>query len=360
MDDRERAHTVGAMERHRHELSTGSSHSPRPSNARRLVPLIRPRSLRGQEIHLPADQRGRKPPGALLRKKGVRPGSLVGVSIERSPELTIALLAVLKTRAAYVPDLPTPNSGWPPCSRTPIQSASCPTTVPGANYRHIGHFSALDVAADLIMGELSQPRVGRRRTINVPTFCTHRGRVEAEGGEGTHRGADESFQWDVGTLSVSVRRSVCQKTIWGFVRSFGRSGPLLAGVPSVDLPQEHFARSMRNSCSVWPTIGDAHRAGALALAAAAGARPESGRTGSHLKLWSCTENADLGVGEDAPKACRRPRLLNTYDSSEVAADVTWHESKGRQTRKPGRLGSDRQAISNTQVYVLDRSRNPFR
>src|ERR1700704_553714 len=38
-----------------------------------------------------------------LIKKGVGPGALVGVSVERSPELTVALLGVLKTGAAYVP-----------------------------------------------------------------------------------------------------------------------------------------------------------------------------------------------------------------------------------------------------------------
>ena len=38
-----------------------------------------------------------------LVRKGVRPGAIVGVSVERSPDLTIALLAVLKAGAAYVP-----------------------------------------------------------------------------------------------------------------------------------------------------------------------------------------------------------------------------------------------------------------
>src|SRR5262249_34112179 len=38
-----------------------------------------------------------------LQSQGVRPNSIVGVCIERSPEMIIALLGILKSGAAYLP-----------------------------------------------------------------------------------------------------------------------------------------------------------------------------------------------------------------------------------------------------------------
>ena len=40
---------------------------------------------------------------AYLQSKGARPEALVGICMERSLEMMVALLAVLKTGAAYVP-----------------------------------------------------------------------------------------------------------------------------------------------------------------------------------------------------------------------------------------------------------------
>jgi len=40
---------------------------------------------------------------AQLRSLGVRPGAMVGICLERSPELVISLLAILKTGGTYVP-----------------------------------------------------------------------------------------------------------------------------------------------------------------------------------------------------------------------------------------------------------------
>ena len=51
-----------------------------------------------------------------LRRRGVAPGMLVGVALDRSPDLAVALLGILKTGAAYAPlDPKTRRRAWPGC-----------------------------------------------------------------------------------------------------------------------------------------------------------------------------------------------------------------------------------------------------
>src|SRR3954468_19980394 len=56
------------------------------------------RELTYGELDARANQAAR-----LLRRQGVEPGVLVGVYMERAPELVVAMLAVLKAGGAYVP-----------------------------------------------------------------------------------------------------------------------------------------------------------------------------------------------------------------------------------------------------------------
>lgn len=64
-----------------------------------VMPLEQDRSpLTYQALHHRAGQLA-----GVLHTHGVRPGNVVGVAVERSPELLIALLAVLKAGAAYLP-----------------------------------------------------------------------------------------------------------------------------------------------------------------------------------------------------------------------------------------------------------------
>jgi non-ribosomal peptide synthetase component F len=135
-------------------------------------------------------------------------------------------------------------------------------------------------------------------------------------------------------------------------------GPLLAGVPSVIVPQEalldpeeligYLARHGVTRMVLVPSL----------LRALLDHAPNLGERLPKLKLWSLSGEAlPWELAGRFQKAFPQATLLNIYGSSEVAADVTWHEVTERAEEKTGTVPIGR-PISNTQVYVLDRYRNP--
>src|SRR5207248_1368667 len=75
-----------------------------------------------------------------------------------------------------------------------------------------------------------------------------------------------------------------------------------------------------------------------------------------LRLWSVsgellTRDLAIRFRTSLPAA----RMLNIYGSSEVAADVTWHEIGENDPDWCIPIGKP---ISNTQIYILDRYLNP--
>jgi acyl carrier protein len=151
----------------------------------------------------------------------------------------------------------------------------------------------------------------------------------------------------------------CQKTNLGFVDSVWEIfGPLLAGVPSVIVPQEvlldpeeliqYLAKHRVTRMVLVPSL----------LRALLDHAPNLGERVPELKLWSLSGEAlSWELAGRFQKAFPDATLLNIYGSSEVAADATWHEITERAEEKTGTVPIGK-AIANTQVYVLDRYRNP--
>jgi acyl-coenzyme A synthetase/AMP-(fatty) acid ligase/acyl carrier protein len=150
----------------------------------------------------------------------------------------------------------------------------------------------------------------------------------------------------------------CQKTNLGFVDSVWEIlGPLLAGVPSVIMPQETLqdpeellqilARERVTRIVLVPSL----------LRLLLEHAPQLQERVPQLKLWSCSGEVlptDLVVRfrTGFPGAT----LLNLYGSTEVAADATWHEvGEGDGTATSVSIGKP---IGNLQVYILDEQSNP--
>jgi acyl-coenzyme A synthetase/AMP-(fatty) acid ligase/acyl carrier protein len=156
----------------------------------------------------------------------------------------------------------------------------------------------------------------------------------------------------------------CQKTNVGFVDSVCEIfSPLLAGVPSVILPQE----VLLDPEEMLRTLGE-HKVTRIVLVpsllrALLDHAPKLGEQLPDLKLWSCSgEVLPWELAKKFRKAYPGATLLNIYGSSEVAADVTWHEVTAEESESPdteaGTSVPIGRPISNSQVYVLDEQMNP--
>ena len=289
--------------------------------------------------------------------KGVAPGTFVGVFLNRSPEMVVSVLAVLKAGAAYVPLDPTY-----PADRLAFMiddaGLSCVVT----------HSALGDMlpgsTRNVIVIDREPEGIGSGSGCNPPmktpdaaayVIYTSGTSGRPKGVEGTHRGAVNRFGWMWERYPFEAGEVCCQKTNLSFVDSIWEIfGPLLAGVPSVILPQEvvldpeemleHLARHGVTRIVLVPSL----------LRALLDHAPNLGERVPGLKLWTSSgEVLPAELGQRFRRACPEAKLLNIYGSSEVAADVTCHEVR-EEDRVTVPIGKP---IHNTQVYVLDGERN---
>jgi len=366
MDEREREQTVVQWNntatdypRHLHIHSAFERQAARTPNATALV-------FRGEKTPYWRINEDANRLAHYLIKKGVGPGNLVGVSIERSPELTVALLGVLKTGAAYVPLDPSyPLQRL--ASMLEDTRAECVLSNNGIGKKlpdTVRNLIMLDSEAGPIRNESPLNPVmnimGLSRVERAYVLYTSGSSGRPKGVEGTHRGAMNRMRWMWERYPFKAGEVCCQKTNVGFVDSVWEIfGPLLAGVPSVILPQEAvldpeellqiLSEQRVTRIVLVPSL----------LRALLEHAPNLEERLPELKLWSCSgEVLTWELARRFRKGYPGAKLLNIYGSSEVAADVTWHEVREEEEDTQGTVSVPiGRPISNAQVYVLDRNLN---
>jgi len=293
-----------------------------------------------------------------LKKRGAEPGTRIAVVVDRSLELVVALLGILKTGAAYVPLDPS----HPPDRMAFILEDAKPALV--VTQQKLLATLPQPITAVTVDGD--QSAIASESADNLseqvqpgdPAYViyTSGSSGRPKGVEGTHRGAINRFWWMWERYPFAAGEVCCQKTNLGFVDSIWEIfGPLLAGVPSVILPPEtvldpeellqSLARHGVTRMVLVPSL----------LRALLDHAPDLGQRVPKLKLWSCSGEVLSGdLARRFRTACPDAKLLNIYGSSEVAADVTWHEV-GEEDTTIVPIGKP---ISNSQVYLLDRQMNP--
>ena len=296
-----------------------------------------------------------------LRRYGAGPESLVGILVERSPEMYLGLLAILKAGAAYVPLEP----GYPPQRLMQLADDAglailiTEQALAGRLPDFRGSLILLDTPDEAIERAPAGNGASAAMAENLAYVMYTSGSTgRPKGVLGTHRSTLNCFYWMWEAYPFHPGEVCCQKTALGFGDSIQEIfGPLLKGVPATIIDDEtvrdpermvrHLGRERVTRIVLVPSL----------LRAILDTVPDLGRRLPELKLW-------IASGEVLPSELARrfeaaapgAILVNLYGNSETSNDVTWCEA-GR-VAKGGAATPIGGPIDNLEVYLLDGRLNP--
>ncbi|HEY1479227.1 MAG TPA: amino acid adenylation domain-containing protein, partial [Gaiellales bacterium] len=266
-----------------------------------------------------------------LQALGVEPGDRVAVRMTRGADAVLAILAVLKAGAAYVPIDPRYPSDRQAYVLEHSQSAALLTQhalVDEATAALGVPVVAVDIAASWERGDTSPLRIVRGPDDPVYVIYTSGSTGRPKGVLGRQGGTVNRIAWGWRAHPFGDREVVAQRTSLAFVDSVWEIfGPLLGGVPIAVIPDEVVSdprelvsmladRGVTRIVLV-PTLLDAILESDDDLAARLPALRHWVSSGEALRVPTVRRfNAAL------PGA----RLINLYGSSEVSADVTWFDT----------------------------------
>jgi amino acid adenylation domain-containing protein len=288
-----------------------------------------------------------------LIDRGVGIEMPVGVYVKRSIDAIVAILGALKAGALYVPlDTAQPSRRLELLIR--ISGCRLVLTQRAVMDNLPQSVEPVLLDADEVLWATQSGSSPAIRPIGRLAYIifTSGSTGEPKGVVGTHRATMNRLEWMYREFPFSAGEMCCQKTALGFVDSIWEMfGPLLAGIPSVIIPEELVVdpalllglldRERVTRIVLVPTL----------LRVLLDHAPRLGSELPRLKLWTVSgEYLPLDLAKRFGAACPDAVLLNLYGSSEVAGDATFHrvgELDGTDAIPIGK------PIANTQVYILD-------
>ncbi len=296
-----------------------------------------------------------------LRKKGVKSGDLVGLSMNRSFELVAGLLGILKLGAAYIPLDPAY-----PAERLKFMIEDSSANLILTMQQHTPQLSAVGIpliAVDAIDEELAAEPVTPPDTAPAPddlfyVLYTSGSTGVPKGVMAKHDATLNRFQWMWETFPFTAGEVCCHKTSISFGDSMWEMfGPLLKGIPAVIIANDDVKDANRfveilskynvSRLIVVPSL----------LRVLLETNDNLTDQLDKLRFW-VTSGEALPV-ELIPRfyaALPHAKLINLYGSSEVAADVTVFDT--RQMSDDMNMVPIGKPIANTQIYLLDHFMNP--
>lgn len=288
---------------------------------------------------------------AQLRATGVGPGSVVAVALPRSLELVIALVAVLRAGAAYLPlDLGHPDerlarilaSAQPACA---LAVADAQMRMPGVPVLAPERWTALSFAA---------PWADPAPDDAAYVIYTSGSTGEPKGVVIEHRAIVNRLLWMREHYGIRADDRILQKTpatfdvsVWEFFLPLLCGATLVIAAPDAHRDPTELARLIRaegiTTAHFVPSMLDAF----LAAPASDGLQMR--------RVFTSGEALDASL-RDRFHARVQAELHNLYGPTEAAVDVSYWPASSQDRSRPVPIGFP---VWNTRLYVLDARMQPL-
>ncbi|GAB3529765.1 amino acid adenylation domain-containing protein [Phytohabitans suffuscus] len=296
----------------------------------------------------------------LLTHQGIGQGARIGLCLDRSPEMIVALLAVLKSGAAYVPADPAH-----PHDRIAATFAEAGVAIVLSQRRLVGQLPD-GVAAVLLDGE---PALARQRTDNLsqriadgsPAYVLYTSGSSGapKGVVVSHRSLANYVRFAAGNLAMSAGDRVLQFASLGFDASGEEIYAALSSGATLVLRNDRMLSSpgaFLAQCARWAIT-------VLDLPTAYWHELVVGITGTGTPVPSMLRLVVIGGERAVPDLARswhahvgtRVRLINSYGPTEATIVAVTRDLTGFDA--PGEVPIGR-PIPGATAYVLDRLRRP--
>nr|WP_304984929.1 non-ribosomal peptide synthetase [Corallococcus sp. CA047B] len=293
-----------------------------------------------------------------LRARGVGPETLVGVSLERSLEMVVALLGVLKAGAAYVPlDPSTPGERLAGM----LEDTAAPVLLIQERFRsalppHSAHVVALDTEWDAIARQpVSRPRALAGDDALAYVIFTSGSTGRPKGAMNAHAGVVNRLRWMQARYGLTPGDTVLQKTPFSFdVSVWEFFWPLMTGARLVlARPGGHQEPDYLTALMDREGVTTAHFVPSMLRAFVE--EPGLERLTRLRQVMCSGEALPADLVHKAQARLPHAVLHNLYGPTEAAVDVTSWECPRDEALRVVPIG---RPVANTRMYVLDRRNQP--
>jgi amino acid adenylation domain-containing protein len=296
-----------------------------------------------------------------LRAHSIGPDKLVAVCLERSVEMVIGLLGVLKSGGAYIPLDP----GYPVDRLAYMLKDSAPRLLLTQEHLKgsVPTTEALVIALDADRGILDRYDIENLDSNSIGLTARNLAYViYTSGSTGTpkgamneHAGVVNRLRWMQAQYSLDVEDRVLQKTpfsfdvsVWEFFWTLMSGASLVVARPQghqdpvylKNVIEEAHVTTLHFVPSMLQVFLDSMQSGSCASVRHVVCSGEELSASLRQKVFDCLPHAHLS---------------NLYGPTEVAIDVTAWECQPREQGSRVPIG---RPISNIQMYILDRHSQP--